>query len=65
MTKKLKKNIVIHKAVIKGHNPQHLLRVIKVEAKGDTIKFWVEVTGESLFAMAALKINESPDTFSL
>ena len=29
----------------------------KWEAKGDTIKFWGDVTGESLFAMAAPKVN--------
>ena len=57
VTKKLekkKKNIAIHKAVIKGHNPQHLLqlsslilRMIKVEARSDTTKFWEDVMGES------------------
>ena len=30
-----KKNIVIHKAVIKGHNPQHLLQLSSLHLTGD------------------------------
>ena len=52
-----KKNIVIHKAVVKGHNPQHLLQLsslhftgdqlVEATIVGDTTKFWGDVTGES------------------
>ena len=46
------------RAVINGHNPKHLLQLSSLEFMGD-------VTGESLFVMAALKINDSPgDLFS-
>ena len=35
------------------------------EVKDDTIKFWRDVTSESLFDTAVLKINDSPGSSQL
>ena len=49
VTKKLKKKkIVIHKAVIKGHNPQHLLQLSSLHFTGDQsgrLKVYYKVLG--------------------
>ena len=61
MTQKSKSRIPIKEAweIISQISPKWW------EAKGDTIKFWRDVTSESLFDRAVLKINDSPGSSHL
>ena len=61
MTQKSKSHILNKEAweIISQISPK------RWEAKGDTIKFWRDVTSESLFDTDVLKINDSPGSSQL